>query len=64
MVGLRTGTDVPSSSACRRHARGSRLKALGAAAASSGAVAMFHAVGVTPEAATLDDALGGNAREA
>ncbi|MFV1960382.1 MAG: aconitase X [Acidimicrobiia bacterium] len=35
-----------------------RLKALGAAAASSGAVAMFHAVGVTPEAATLSEALG------
>jgi predicted aconitase len=36
-----------------------RLKALGAAAASSGGVAMFHAVGVTPEAPTLDDALQG-----
>jgi predicted aconitase len=34
-----------------------RLKAIGAAAASSGAVAMFHAVRSTPEAATLDDAL-------
>jgi predicted aconitase len=36
-----------------------RLKAVGAAAASSGAVAMFHAVGVTPEASTLDAATGG-----
>ena len=35
------------------------LKALGAAGASSGAVAMFHAVGVTPEAATLEAALQG-----
>jgi predicted aconitase len=34
-----------------------RLKALGAAAASSGSVAMFHVVGSTPEAATLDAAL-------
>ena len=34
-----------------------RLKALGAAAASSGSVAMFHVTGSTPEAATLDDAL-------
>jgi predicted aconitase len=34
-----------------------RLKALGAAAASSGAVAMFHIAGSTPEAPTLDDAL-------
>lgn len=34
-----------------------RLKALGAAAASSGSVAMFHVVGSTPEAPSLDDAL-------
>ena len=33
-----------------------QLKALGAAAASSGAVALFHAVGITPEAATLEAA--------
>jgi len=33
------------------------LKALGAAAASSGSVAMFHAVGVTPEAPDLATAL-------
>ena len=35
------------------------LKALGAAAASSGTVALFHAVGITPEAPTLEAALGG-----
>jgi len=40
-----------------------QLKALGAAAASAGAVAMFHVVGVTPEAATLGQALGGHAPE-
>ena len=34
-----------------------QLKALGAASASSGAVALFHWVGVTPEASTLDEAL-------
>lgn len=34
-----------------------QLKALGAAAASSGAVALFHIVGVTPEAPTLDAAM-------
>ncbi|WP_420631883.1 aconitase X [Candidatus Leptofilum sp.] len=34
-----------------------QLKALGAAAASSGAVALFHAVGITPEARTLAEAL-------
>jgi hypothetical protein len=37
------------------------LKALGAAMASSGAVALFHWVGVTPEAPTLEEAFQGNA---
>jgi hypothetical protein len=36
-----------------------RLKALGAAAASSGSVAMFHAAGVTPEARTPDATTNG-----
>ncbi len=41
-----------------------RLKALGAAAASSGPVGMFHAVGVTPEAPDLASALAaGGVRE-
>lgn len=38
-----------------------QLKALGAAVASSGAVGLFHAVGVTPEAATVEDAFQGDA---
>jgi predicted aconitase len=36
-----------------------QLKALGAAAASSGGVALFHIVGVTPEAPTLEAAFQG-----
>ena len=36
-----------------------QLKALGAAAASSGTVALFHMVGVTPEAPTLEAAFQG-----
>ncbi len=36
-----------------------RLKSLVAAAATSGSVALVHLVGITPEAPTLDDALGG-----
>jgi predicted aconitase len=36
-----------------------QLKAFGAAAASSGGVAMFHMVGVTPEAPTLEEAFHG-----
>jgi predicted aconitase len=38
-----------------------QLKALGAAAASSGAVALFHIVGVTPEAPTMAAAFQGHA---
>ena len=38
-----------------------QLKAMGAAAASSGAVGLFHVEGVTPEAADLRAALGGEA---
>jgi cis-L-3-hydroxyproline dehydratase len=40
-----------------------QLKNLGAAAASSGNVALFHIVGVTPEARSLSDALGGRPPE-
>jgi predicted aconitase len=40
-----------------------QLKALGAAAASSGSVALFHVVGVTPEAPTLEAALRRRPRE-
>jgi len=40
-----------------------QLKALGAASASSGAVAMFHMVGVTPEAPTLEAAFQGKQPE-
>ncbi|MEZ5931171.1 MAG: aconitase X catalytic domain-containing protein [Alphaproteobacteria bacterium] len=41
-----------------------RLKALGAAAASTGAVALFHAIGVTPEARTETEAFAGEPPEA
>ncbi|MEA2524131.1 MAG: cis-L-3-hydroxyproline dehydratase [Thermomicrobiales bacterium] len=36
-----------------------QLKALAAAAATSGSVALFHVVGITPEAATTTEAFGG-----
>jgi cis-L-3-hydroxyproline dehydratase len=38
-----------------------QLKAFGAAAAASGSVALYHMVGVTPEARTLEDAFQGKA---
>lgn len=40
-----------------------QLKALGAAAASSGTVGLFHLVGITPEAPTLEAALHGREPE-
>ncbi len=57
LVGVRTGTSIPVIDGVP-HATEDQLKAFGAAAASSGAVAMFHMVGVTPEATTLGDAFG------
>ncbi len=59
LLGESCGSEVPVIIGLDHRADEDRLKALGAAAASSGSVAMFHAVGVTPEAATLADALGG-----
>ena len=57
VVGTRAGTGVPVIEGLPVDTPEDRLKALGATAASSGSVGMFHAVGVTPEAATLDAAL-------
>jgi predicted aconitase len=57
-IGRRTGSLVPAIVGLPP-ADEDRLKALGAAAASSGAVAMFHAIGITPEAPTLEAAAGG-----
>ncbi len=59
LVGRSTGTDVPAIVGLPTTTTEDQLKALGAAAASSGALAMFHAVGITPEASTLEAATGG-----
>lgn len=58
LLGMATGRDIPVVVGLDERATEDRLKALGAAAASSGAVAMFHAVGVTPEAPDLATACG------
>lgn len=60
LIGQRCGARVPVIEGLPPAVPEHRLKALGAAAASSGAVALFHAVGITPEAPTLDAALGGD----
>ena len=57
VLGRRAGSRVAAIVGLPPRVAEERLKALGAAAASSGAVAMFHAVGSTPEAPTLEAAL-------
>ena len=59
LLGRLSPTGVPVIIGLDQRASEDRLKALGAGAASTGAIAMFHAVGVTPEAATRAHATGG-----
>ncbi len=63
-LGAQTGTKIPVIDGLLPETTEDQLKALGAAAASSGGVALFHAVGVTPEAPTLDAAFQGHPPEA
>jgi predicted aconitase len=58
-VGRMVGTGIPVFDGIR-HPAMEDLVYLGSALASSGSVAMFHMVGVTPEAPTVESALGGN----
>ena len=63
LIGARSGGRVPVIEGLPRPRDEDQLKALGAAAASTGAVGLFHAVQITPEAPTLAAALGGQAPE-
>ena len=63
LVGRAAGTRIPAIVGMPPDTTEDDLKALGTAAASSGSVALFHAVGVTPEAPTLTDALQGREPE-
>jgi predicted aconitase len=57
VLGRRAGSAVTVIDGLEPRQSEDRLKALGAAAASAGSVGMFHVVGSTPEAPTLDAAL-------
>lgn len=57
-VGKTAGDRIPVIDGVPR-ATFDQLKAFGAASAASGSVAMYHMVGITPEARTRDEALGG-----
>ena len=63
LLGRRAGTEVAAIDGLPPTTSEDRLKALGAAAASSGSVALFHAIGITPEAPTWDAVAGLGARE-
>ncbi|NND72238.1 MAG: DUF521 domain-containing protein [Rhodothermales bacterium] len=56
IMGQLAGQEIPVLSGLRGSPSEDQLKAVCAAAATSGGVAMFHIVGVTPEAATESDA--------
>lgn len=57
LIGSKSGDKIAAIVGLPRDMSEDDFKALGAVAASSGAVGLFHAVGLTPEAPTLADAL-------
>ena len=59
LLGQVAGDQIPVVEGLEVDPTEDQLKALGAAAASSGAVALFHLVGITPEAPTLAAAFQG-----
>jgi len=61
ILGARAGSEIVAITGLPSDTTEDELKALGASAASSGAVGLFHAVGITPEAPTLEAACGGRA---
>lgn len=62
-VGQIVGERIPVISGIVNEISKDNLKAFGAAAATSGGISMYHIVGVTPEAPTLQDALHGESPE-
>jgi hypothetical protein len=58
VLGSRSADNVPAMVGLPADASEDELKAIGACAASAGAIALFHAVGITPEANTLSEAIG------
>ena len=63
LVGKLAGSRVAAVAGVPPGVTEDQLKALGAAAASSGAVALVHVVGVTPEAPTLEACVAAGAEE-
>jgi predicted aconitase len=63
LLGRLAGNEVAAIEGLPSDTSEDRLKALGAAAASSGSVALFHAIGATPEAPTRESVGADGARE-
>ncbi|MBA3415189.1 MAG: aconitase X catalytic domain-containing protein [Chloroflexia bacterium] len=59
LIGALAGEEVPVVRGLDARPSDDQLKSLAAAAATSGSVALFHLVGITPEAATEAEACGG-----
>jgi predicted aconitase len=58
-IGRKVGTEIPVIEGLPNNTTGDQLKLLSAALAAGGSVAMFHCIGLTPEAATIEDAFHG-----
>jgi predicted aconitase len=58
-LGKVCGTKIPVIDGIQKAATTSSLKNMGAAAASTGAISMYHIPGLTPEAQTIERAFGG-----
>jgi len=63
LVGEKTGERIPLIIGLPKSSSRTQLASLGAAAASSGSVALYHVLEVTPEAKTLKQATGGDRLE-
>jgi predicted aconitase len=63
LVGKIAGERIPMLDGLEVEPSEDQLKALGAAMASSGTVGLFHLVGITPEASTLEQAMQGGEPE-
>ena len=62
-MGKKAGTKTPVITGLQKADRFEDYKGMGAAAAASGGVALYHIVGVTPEARTVEEAFGKNRAE-
>lgn len=63
LLGRTVGNEVPAIDGLPASVNTERLRAIGAGANASGAVNMFHVIGVTPEAKTLEGAFQDTAAE-